>query len=202
MEHEDLDLILSSRVRLRIADMIARRPRTLSELSEETGITVQGVLKHLGVLERLGAVKKLKVSGREMRVRRVYAAGEQKVRDFSMGDLVIVRVLPAKLPSETPEADLDIEASAEDITLLRFKVTDQSRRLLRAIDDLVSEQENMNRAIERKSAGTTEELILKTIFDDENLATTEGVLIRHYGVRGGRRSIDKALAEAKRFADK
>ena len=43
----NIEQIASSRLRLKIASLLSSRPATLSELSVLTGISVQGVLKHL-----------------------------------------------------------------------------------------------------------------------------------------------------------
>ena len=47
MDETKLGEVVSSKARLIIADLVSRRPRTLRELSQVTGISVQGVLKHL-----------------------------------------------------------------------------------------------------------------------------------------------------------
>ncbi|HZW85089.1 MAG TPA: helix-turn-helix domain-containing protein [Nitrososphaerales archaeon] len=199
MRPGDIEELLSSRTRLRIADLVARRPRSLPELADLTGITVQGVIRHLRVLEGLGLVSKTKVEGREMRVRKVYSPGTTKVFDFSEADLIVVRIVEGNPSGISPsQSPIDLEATAEEVTVLRARVKDQIRKLGRAIDDLVGEQEVLREGVERVSSSTTQKLILGTIFDDEPVETSERTLNRHFGLRGGRRSIDKALAKAKR----
>ena len=46
--------------RTTIVDLLAQRDRTVSELAATLPITLQGTLKHLGVLERAGLVSRSK----------------------------------------------------------------------------------------------------------------------------------------------
>ena len=58
------DEMVSSVMRLVIADLLSIRPRPLSELAHETGISVQGVLKHLKKLAAMGVLRETELRGR------------------------------------------------------------------------------------------------------------------------------------------
>ena len=75
-----IEEIASSRARLTIASLLSSRPRTLGELAEVTGMSVQGVLKHLKKLAEKGIVKEWKMPrGRHLRPRKLYFIESRKV---------------------------------------------------------------------------------------------------------------------------
>ena len=82
--------IANSRVRLTIASLISSRPRTLGELAETTGISVQGVLKHLSRLSASGMVKTKNLpSGRYLRPRKLYFIEDRRVANYSEGEMIV-----------------------------------------------------------------------------------------------------------------
>jgi predicted transcriptional regulator len=187
---------LPSGTRLQIAVAVSQRPRTLGELSQMTGITVQGVLKHLKALEAQGLVSQKAVRGRSMKVRKVYLEGKVELGDYSTGDLLVVKTSrPAKrLPRGARE---DLEALAEEIVFQRRRVREQARRLRRAIEELSSEERALRGAIDSLKAEDDEKMILRVLFSEESQAEGGDALLRHFGLRDGRRSIDKAMAKAR-----
>lgn len=60
---------LSDRTRRDILERLGRGPATLSELAEPFGLTLNGVKKHVGILEEVGLVSSRKVGrARECRL--------------------------------------------------------------------------------------------------------------------------------------
>ena len=199
MANDILPEIVSSGSRLKIADLLSIRPRTLKELSYMTGISVQAVLKHLARLQKLGLLEERKVSTKG--VRKVYRLKAARVGDFSVGDLSVVKLTrsdPPRTKSSRPAADL--EYFAEDSVLLRRRVKDQAKRLGRTIDELVDNQAALDSVLDSLKVSDTDRLILQTVFTEETMADAEKALARHHGLGDARKSIDKAMAKAKRSA--
>ncbi len=192
-----LPAIIASATRLKISDLLSSRPRTLRELSYLTGVSVQGVLKHLSKLKELGLIeeRKVEVGG----VRKVYSLRGFSVGDFSVGDLTVVkksRVSPANVRSERPAEEL--EYLAEETMMLRRRIKDQTRRLGRIIEEMVENETRLKALIGSLPLSDEERLVIQTAFTEETLEDAAKAIGRNLGVREGRRSIDKALAKAKR----
>ncbi len=58
MEDEHVFRIALSSVRLRLIELLTRKPRTISELGDALALTTQAVLKHINILEKEGLVEK------------------------------------------------------------------------------------------------------------------------------------------------
>ena len=203
MPADALSEVLSSPNSLGIATLVSIRPRTQSELSEITGISVPAVLKHLRRLRDLGLVKENRVNSDLLGVRRVYTASGVLVGDYSLRDLRVVKVME-KPGGPIPEGDTAslMEELAEELMVQRRRVRDQVRRLDRMTEDLLEDQARLSRMAEMWGDEIGARLILETIFTEEDLREGEKVLTRHYGLKGGRRSIDRVMAETRRFANK
>lgn len=192
---------LSSRTRLRIADLLSTRPRTLGELAELTGISIQGVLRHLRKLVEMGVVEERGVSLKGVNVRKVYLAKGVRVGDFSVGDLTVVKLSRNEpFPASSREPVADLEYLAEEVLLQRRRIKDQARKLGRMIDALVDDETKMDGLLRSLDLSESEKLVLQAVFTEDSLNEGERVLNRHYGLKDGRRSIEKALVEAKRSA--
>ncbi len=192
---------LSSKTRLRIADLLSTRPRTLGELAELTGISIQGVLRHLRKLVDLGLVEEKSVHWKGVTVRKVYLAKGVRVGDFSVGDLTVVKLSRAEpLSVDSTEPVADLEYLAEEALLQRRRIKDQARKLGRMIDELVEDEAKMNGLLQSMSLTESEKLVLQTLFTEDSLDDGERALSAHYGLKDGRRSIEKALAKARRSA--
>ena len=200
MNQEALSEVLSSRARLKIVDALSIRPRTLGELSATTGISVQGVLRHLRRLGELGLVEERKLVPRTPKARRVYASKSTAFGDYSAGDLTVVKSTE-KLPSQGHQRLQDLEKVAGEILLHRRRVGERARRLGELIDGVVTEQEELEAALEGARLTAEEKLMLRVILTEETLEDGARVLSRFYGV-DDRRSIDKALAKARRIGAK
>jgi DNA-binding transcriptional ArsR family regulator len=195
--------VISSPTGLKVASLVSVRPRTLGELSELTGISIQGVLKHLKRFQRLGLVEVRKLPKGGMAVRKVYSSRNLLVGDFSMGDLTIVKLsknVPRMIVSKDPLGQL--EYLAEDALIQRRRIREQARKLGRLIDELVGDEAGIRATLESTELEPSERLILQTLFTEDSFAEGERVLSRHYGLKDGRRSIDKALAKAGKIAKK
>lgn len=195
--------LLTSANSLKIAALVSVRPRTLSELAELTGISIQGALKHIKKLERLGLARGEKISGKDLGVRKVYSASALSVGDFSSGDLKIVKV-SKRVVAEMVEKDPlgRMEFLAEEALVQRRRIRDEARRLGRLIDDLVEDERRLQAALDSINLDDDSRLILHTMFTEETAADGERVLTKHFGMKGGRRSIDEALAKARYIAKK
>ncbi|MDG6910029.1 MAG: winged helix-turn-helix transcriptional regulator [Nitrososphaerota archaeon] len=196
MDPDLLDEVLSSTVRLRIEDALSVRPRTLGELASITGITVQGVLRHLKRLEGLGLVEERRLSTRT-KARALYSARGELVGDYSSADLIVVKPTERLPQRASREKNQDIEKTAAEVIVLRRRVREQARRLGRMIEGLVDEQEALRGALDGLPLSAEERLILEVVLTEETLEDGARVLSRFYGIED-RRSIDKALAKVKR----
>ncbi|HYB75941.1 MAG TPA: winged helix-turn-helix domain-containing protein, partial [Nitrososphaerales archaeon] len=123
MNPDQLSQILSSRVRLKIADSLSQRPRTLGELANITGISVQGVLRHLRRMERLGLIEERRVSADAPKARIVYAAKGSILEDYSSGELVVAKAVERWPPTRRAKAPTpDLEGMAAEVLLRRRRV--------------------------------------------------------------------------------
>lgn len=161
------------------------------------------MLKHLRKLEELGLVEGKNVRSPDLAVRKVYAAKGVRLGDFSAGDLTLVK-LSGKPSASTEKIDrsIDLEYLAEEAILRRRRVRDQARRLGRMIDDLVEDESRIMAALESMDLSDTERLILQVLFTEESLEEGERVLLEHFGLQDGKKSIERALSKARRHIKK
>jgi DNA-binding transcriptional ArsR family regulator len=198
VDRDFLPEVVSSRARLKIADLVSGRPRSLGELAAATGISIQGVLKHLKKLGELGLVEEISVRNPTLSVRKVYTATGARLGDFSTGDLTLVK-LSEKPSGVAEEVDRppDLEYLAEEAILQRRRVKDQTRRLGRMIDDLVEDESRIKIALDSMDLSDAERLILQVLFTEESLEEGERVLLEFFGLQDGKKSIEKALNKAR-----
>ena len=199
MNSATLDEVLSSNARRKIEDALAVRPRTLRELSSVTGISVQGVLKHLKRLAALGLVEERRLPTRALKARTVYLAKGHLVGEYSVGDLTIVKPTEMLPPRASRERTPDLERMSAEVLLLQRRARDQARKLGRMIDALVDERGALRAGVESIATDGEARLILEVLLTEETLEDGLKVLSRYYGIED-RRSIDEALAAAKRSA--
>jgi DNA-binding transcriptional ArsR family regulator len=198
LDSNTLDEVLSSSAKLRIESALSIRPMTLAELASATGITVQGVLKHLKRLAELGLAEEKRLPTKNLKARTVYAAAGEVIGNYSTSDLIVVK-LTRKLPTGTPKArgSPDLEEKAADILLLQRRVKDQAKKLGGLLDELADEREALRSGVEGLHVSPEEGLILEVILTEETLEDGLRVLARYYGIED-RRSIDIAMAKARR----
>ncbi|HYA56529.1 MAG TPA: winged helix-turn-helix domain-containing protein [Nitrososphaerales archaeon] len=187
--------VLSSGVRLKIADAVSQRPRTLGELAFITGISVQGVLRHLRRLEKLGLVEERRLSNSIPKARRVYASKGAVVEDYSSVDLTVAKVVQSfgTYPAMRGQAT-DLETMSADVLLLRRRVKDETKRLGKLIDEVAESRDELRAALASMPLNDVERLILEIVLTEETKEDGVKVLSRFYGIED-RRSIDKALAK-------
>jgi predicted ArsR family transcriptional regulator len=203
MSQEILANVISSKTRLKIAGLISSRPRTLRELSAETGISVQAVLKHLEKLSELGLVSEQKVDAGGIGARKVYVTKGTHIADFSSGDLTVVKLSKYKrraVASDDPVQEL--EALSEDIMFRRRRIRDQARRLGRLIDEMGEDQERIEGLISSLGLTDEERLLLQVAFSEESMDDAERLVREQRGVADARRSLEKVISKAKRIAKK
>ncbi|HEV2227056.1 MAG TPA: winged helix-turn-helix domain-containing protein [Nitrososphaerales archaeon] len=202
METGTIDEVLVQGARLKIADAVSVRPRTLAELADLTGISVQGVIKHLKRLAQLGLVEERKAPASATKARRVYVARSASVGDYSAKDLAIVKISRVARPEKRRQAkNQDLESLSADVLFQRRRVRDEVRKLGKMIDRLVEEEELLNGALESGPFTDDERLILLNLLTEETIEDGVRVLSKYYGVEDGR-SIDKALAKARHSVGK
>ena len=198
MNPEVLSEVLSSKARIEIEDAVSIRPRTLGELAAITGISVQGVLRHLKILTELGLVEERKIPSKAPKARRVYAAKGVSLGDYSAGGLTVVKATE-RVPSEGHgrRQRQDLERMSGELLIERRRIRDEARKLGRMIDELVDSQQALASALAGLKLDAEGRLILEVLLTEDTVGDGLRVLSRYYGL-DDRRSIDKALAEAKR----
>lgn len=203
MNPEDLEKVLSPKARLEIASLVSVRPRTLSELSRLTGMTVQGVLKHLSRLEKLGLVGQTRVKAEELRVRKVYSIKETRIGDFSDRDFVIVRATKRPEPPADSGASVEeLESLSADALVQKRRVKDEVRRLGRTIDELMALEARIGTIVRALPLADEERLLLYAAFTEDSLEDAEKTLREHYRLREPRRALEKALSSARKLGKK
>jgi len=193
---------LSSEVRLKIADALSQRPRTLGELAFITSISVQGVLRHLRQLEKQGLVEERRLSNSIPKARRVYASKGAIVEDYSSGDLTVAKVVeswPDGRDVKGPATDLE-NLSAE-LLLLRRRVKEETKKLGKLIDEVAENQHELEASLANMPVSEVERLILEVILTEETVEDGVRALSRFYGIED-RRSIDEALSKVKHNVDR
>jgi len=187
------ETLLSSPTRLRIAELISRRPRTLRELARLTELSVPGVLRHIEAMNKAGLIQEKRV--RMLPARKLYSLKGMRVIDFTVGDLSIFKVATGMTVTEKGAQNL--ESLAMDIFVGRRRIREKAKRLARAIDELVENEEMLTKGIDDLELTDEERLILFTTFTEETADDAERVLMRIQRMKEARRSIDKALAKAR-----
>jgi len=203
MNQSALEEIVSSKARLRIADLLSVRPRTLRELADLTGISMPGVLKHLARMEKLGLVAEAKVEGGALPVRKVYSTKGVRIGDFSHGNLTVVKVTDStERSARSEDAVKELESLAADALVQKRRIRDQTRRLGRMIDELVNTESRIGGLIGGLGAEDEDQLLLHTAFTEESMEEAERSLTEHYGMREPKRALDKAVSRARKLGKK
>ncbi|MDA4114669.1 MAG: helix-turn-helix domain-containing protein [Thaumarchaeota archaeon] len=184
-----IEEIANSRARLTIASLISSRPRTLGELAEETGISVQGVLKHLKKLSEAGMLKVKNIpAGRYLRPRKLYFIDTRRVADYSRGEMIVATLgdemegstsTEPTAPASDPYAELD--RLAQDIILLRRRARELSIRMKRMTEEVTENESRIARLIEGLSLSPEEKQIAYLIFGDDRPEQARRILKEHYG---------------------
>ncbi len=181
-----IEEIVSSRARLTIASLLSSRPRTLGELAETTGMSVQGVLKHLKILSRLGILRTKNLSsGRYLRSRKLYYIDSRRVADYSEGDMTVA-VLGREIATEPARVDdpsAELDRLAQDVILMRRRAEELAERMRRTTEEVTEDESRISRIIEGLDITTEEKQITYLSFGDDRPEKVRRILREHYGCR-------------------
>jgi predicted transcriptional regulator len=186
MKNSALEEIVASRARLKIAGLLSSRPRTLGELAEFTGISVQAVLKHLDRLSGIGLIEETALSKpKRLGVRKIYALKRSVVGDYSLGDLMVVNLAqePQGVPGLATEGSPELERLAEDSLIQRERIRDRARKLGRMINELAETESKLKRTIGELPLNEEEKLVAYVMFTEDSRADAARVLGSHYACK-------------------
>ena len=142
-------------------------------------------------------IRETRMTSRLMPVRKLYSMKGMRVVDFSVGDLSIFKVaIPSQNKSVSEPSDL--QWLATEIMIGRRRIREGARRLARSIDELVENEESLERAIESFKLDDDERLVLLTNFSEDTSEDAEAVLTRLQGLKDARKAIEGSLAKARR----
>lgn len=183
-----IEEIASSRARLTIASLISSRPRSLSELAEVTGISVQGALKHLKKLSEAGILEEENMpQGEYLRPRKLYFIRSRKVEDYSQEDVLIATLGRAELEegSELGRTNRNVyqqlDELAQDVIVSRRRVRELSKRMQRLIEELADAESRVSALISSLDLTRDEKQIAYLIFGDDPPERVSAILREHYG---------------------
>ena len=185
-----IESVASSRVRLSIALLLTVRPRTLTELAEGTGVSIQAVLKHTKKLDEEGLLGETTLAtGRHLRRRKLYSMKGKGVEGFSRADMLVAAFTPAgREGGEAEEAKgpgsryLVLESLAEDVIFSRASLRDSIKKLERSVSRLSDSQDRLAKKISGQRTLTSEEKhIAYLYFTEDSESRVKDVLRRHFG---------------------
>lgn len=179
-----IEELASSRMRLKIANLLSSRPATLSELSALTDMSVQGVLKHLKKIADQGILKEESMKGgRYLRQRKLYSIERRKVADYSEGDLLVAMVgMAVKEPPlkvKNPYEELDW--LAKDIMILRRRARELSHRMQRVLEEVTEDEARISALVDGLSLAPDEKQIAYLIFTEDTPERVAAILRDYYG---------------------
>lgn len=160
-------------------------------------------MKHLRALKSLDLIEVSKPHVKGLKVHKLYSLKSHSIGDFSTADTMIVKMSGLGRPSQKESVRTeDLELMAEDTLIERRRIREQAKRLDRLIDELVSGESNLRAALGDLELGNEDKVILNVFYSEDSMEDAERVLSRYYGLKDGRRSIERALANANRVAGK
>jgi len=185
-----------------IAELISTRPRTLGELAGRTGISIQAVLKHLGVLKELGFLEERTLKRpKHLAVRKVYSIRRSTVGDFSRGSLMIVNLAgepKGEAVRSAKDVYADIEMMAEELLLQRRRINEHTRRIQRVIDEFSATGWRLKSLIDSLELDPEEKLIAATVFTEDTVSGATAVLSKYYGCPNPAEVIRDVVAKVKK----
>ncbi len=195
-----IDDIVSSKARLKIASLVSIRPRTLGELADTTGISVQGVLKHLARLKKSGLLSESELrDGKYLKYRKVYSIERKRIVDVSQGDLVVAYISKESNLEEgrVRTAYEALETVAEDMIIARRRIRDTIKRLERLIEELSYSQERLMTITRTIGLDREEEQIARILFTEDSVDDTNKALSRYYGLKDPEGSVRSVIQKIK-----
>lgn len=206
-----IEVIASSRARLTIASLLSTRPRTLGELAEVTGMSVQGVLKHLKKLEEARLLRERKMKrGRYLKQRKLYFIDNPKVADYSQRDVLVATMGRPRAIGEPGEKTADrsgesslreLDGLAQDVLILRRRVRDLARRTARMVDEVVESESRIATLVSSLGLTDEEEQVARLVYGDDSPETVRQILREQYGCtdpEGAIRDVMKRIRSASR----
>jgi predicted ArsR family transcriptional regulator len=197
-----IEELTASKARLTIASLLSIRPRTLGELAETTGISVQGVLKHLVILRRHGLLREIRLKRNEyLRVKKLYSIDNRKIGDYSEDDLMIAHMVRSigEIEADSSSIYLELENLAEEILFLQRKVRDYAKKMGRIITELASIRLRLASIIDSIELREEEKQIAKVLFTEDSLNEAKNMLSKHYGCKDAGEAIDKTVMGIKSY---
>lgn len=191
-----------SRTKLRILDLLSRRPRTLRELSNLTGISIQGVVRHLESLKKLGIIGERRITSKELPARKIYFLARVRINDFSVGNLTVVRSAKTRRATTSKLGAEELEDLASELLVRRRQIRERVNRLARMIDQFTDDEVRLVGSIEAMDLSDEERLILETAFTEDTLQEAENILSKSQGMPNASKSMNKAMAKARSLAKK
>ncbi len=195
-----IDDIASSKARLKIASLVSIRPRTLRELADTTGISVQGVLKHLARLRKSGLLTESELrDGKYLKYRKVYSIERRRIVDLSQGDLMVAYISKEFNLQEgkVKTAYEELETVAEDTIIARRRIRDTIKRLERLIEELSYSQERLMMITRIIGLDREEEQIARILFTEDSIDDTNKALSRYYGLKDAEGSLRRVIQKIK-----
>ena len=198
-----IEEIAWSRARLKIASLISIRPRSLGELSDAVGISIQGILKHLRILEGLGLISEIRISRpASIRIRKLYALGPWKVVDYSENEFIIANLQhggprgPTVASHEDPYTGL--EKQSEEILFVERRVRELARRARMVMEELGENQDRLLDLVAATGLSPEEKIIATVVFTEDTLAEARDILSLHYGCKNPDETIARVLEKLRR----
>jgi predicted transcriptional regulator len=179
-----LEQIVSSGPRLTIAALLSQRPRCLQELSAKTGISIQGVLKHIAKLQGMGLVQWTTLeAGVYLRPRKLYFIRGKRIDGVSREGLILAHLSNQPEVSGARPKDVynELEGFAEEVLFLRRRISEQSRKLERMLDELAMNEFALNSIVAGLSLTEEERQVAMIIFTESSLDDRKSVLSEYYG---------------------
>jgi len=185
-----------------IGQLISTRPRTLRELADRTGISIQGVLKHLEKLKKIGLIEERTLSRpKYLAVRKAYSLKGSNLGDFSRGSLMIVNLSAEREEEELGAAKdvyADLNRMAEELLIQGRRIKNQARRLQRMIDEFSATESRLKSSVESLDLDPEEKLIAETVFTEDTMESAAKVLSKFYGCRSPDQAIRDVVAKVKK----
>jgi predicted transcriptional regulator len=197
----NIEQIASSRLRLKIASLLSSRPATLSELSVLTGISVQGVLKHLKKISEEGILQEEKMKGgRYLRQRKLYFIESRKIADYSEGELLVATLGRSgkEPPLKVKDTYEELDWLAQDIVIMRRRARELSHRMKRVLDEVTEDEARIGALIDGLSLAPEERQIAYLIFAEDTPDNARAILRKHYGCRDPDAAMKAVAAKIKR----
>jgi len=199
-----IEALASSKVRLKIASILSVRPAVLGELSSATGISVQGVLKHLGKIADEGLLSEENMKGgRFLKQRKLYYIKKRLVSDYSEGDLLLATLGKSspEEPQRATKAYEELDWLAQDIIILRRRARDLAHKLHRVLDEVAEDESRIRALLAVLHLAPDERQIAYLIFTEDSPESAKAILSDHYGCADPGAAIEQVSGKLRRMGE-